>query len=138
MLCFFLPLLLIHASFLHVFFWIQVSESSTTGLLQSDIKSALKTAFANMDGPLSVIDWCRGRSNIAESVAMGDAYSFHYTGDIRESSNSIPIGGDAMSPPQSSNDRGIPVATSLNLSSTSLLLPSPNIILPEGESHDSS
>jgi mediator of RNA polymerase II transcription subunit 13 len=109
------------------------------GLLQSDIKSALKTAFANMDGPLSVVDWCRGRSNIAESAAMGDAYSFHYTtGDIRDTSNSIPIGGDAMSPPQSSNDRGIPVATSLNLSSTSLLLPLPNIILPEGESHDSS
>ncbi|KAI4986919.1 hypothetical protein ZWY2020_019549 [Hordeum vulgare] len=85
----------------------EVSESSMIGLLQSDIKSALKTAFANMDGPLSVIDWCRGRSNIAESAAMGDAYSFHYTtGDIRETSNSIPIGGDAMSPPQSSSDRG--------------------------------
>ncbi|XP_044968116.1 mediator of RNA polymerase II transcription subunit 13-like isoform X1 [Hordeum vulgare subsp. vulgare] len=85
----------------------EVSESSMIGLLQSDIKSALKTAFANMDGPLSVIDWCRGRSNIAESAAMGDAYSFHYTsGDIRDTSNSIPIGGDAMSPPQSSNDRG--------------------------------
>ncbi|SPT20291.1 unnamed protein product [Triticum aestivum] len=85
----------------------EVSESSMIGLLQSDIKSALKTAFANMDGPLSVIDWCRGRSTIAESAAMGDAYSFHYTtGDIRDTSNSIPIGGDAMSPPQSSNDRG--------------------------------
>ncbi|VAH37395.1 unnamed protein product [Triticum turgidum subsp. durum] len=85
----------------------EVSESSMIGLLQSDIKSALKTAFANMDGPLSVIDWCRGRSNIAESAAMGDAYSFHYTtGDIRDTSNSIPIGGDAMSPPKSSNDRG--------------------------------
>ena len=75
-----------------------------------------------MDGPLSVIDWCRGRSTIAESAAMGDAYSFHYTtGDIRETSNSIPIGGDAMSPPQSSSDRGIPAAISLNLSSTYLL-----------------
>ncbi|VAH96381.1 unnamed protein product [Triticum turgidum subsp. durum] len=85
----------------------EVSESSMIGLLQSDIKSALKTAFANMDGPLSVIDWCRGRSTIAESAAMGDAYSFHYTtGDIRETSNSVPIGGDAMSPPQSSSDRG--------------------------------
>ncbi|VAH52681.1 unnamed protein product [Triticum turgidum subsp. durum] len=86
----------------------EVSESSLIGLLQSDIKSALKTAFANMDGPLSVIDWCRGRSNIAESAAMGDAYSFHYTtGDNRDTSNSMPIGGDAMSPPQSSNDRGL-------------------------------
>lgn len=85
----------------------EVSESSMIGLLQSDIKVALKTAFANMDGPLSVIDWCRGRSNIAESAAMGDAYTFQYTpGDTRESSSSIPIGGDATSPAQSSSDRG--------------------------------
>lgn len=82
----------------------EVSESSMIGLLQSDIKTALKAAFANMDGPLSVIDWCRGRSNAADSAAMGDAYSFQYsTGDIRETSSSIPIGGDAMSPP---SDRG--------------------------------
>jgi mediator of RNA polymerase II transcription subunit 13 len=81
------------------------------GLLQSDIKAALKTAFANMDGPLPVIDWCRGRSNIAESAAMEDAYSFQYTpGDAREGSSSIPIGGDAMSPAQSSSDRGIHAA----------------------------
>uniref|UniRef100_A0ACD5XVG0 Uncharacterized protein n=1 Tax=Avena sativa TaxID=4498 RepID=A0ACD5XVG0_AVESA len=85
----------------------EVSESSMIGLLQSDIKTAVKTAFSNMDGPLSVIDWCRGRSNVAESAVMGDAYSFQYTpGDTRETSSSIPIGGDAMSPAQSSSDRG--------------------------------
>jgi mediator of RNA polymerase II transcription subunit 13 len=95
----------------NLFFWIQVSDSSVISLLQSDIKAALKTAFANMDGPLLVTDWCRGRSNAAEYASMGDAYSFqHPTGDIRESSSSISIGGDSMSPPQSShvisNDRG--------------------------------
>ncbi|EEC79315.1 hypothetical protein OsI_20152 [Oryza sativa Indica Group] len=89
----------------------EVSDSSVISLLQSDIKAALKTAFANMDGPLLVTDWCRGRSNAAEYASMGDAYSFqHPTGDIRESSSSISIGGDSMSPPQSShvisNDRG--------------------------------
>ncbi|XP_006655580.1 mediator of RNA polymerase II transcription subunit 13 [Oryza brachyantha] len=89
----------------------EVSESSVISLLQSDIKTALKTAFASMDGPLLVTDWCRGRSNAAESASIGDAYSFqHPTGDIRESSSSISIGGDSMSPPLSShvmsNDRG--------------------------------
>ncbi|CAN6208649.1 unnamed protein product [Urochloa humidicola] len=86
----------------------EVSESSMFSLLQSDIRTALKAVFVNMDGPLSVIDWCRGRSNPAESAAAGDAYSFHYsTGDIRESSSTMSIGGDSMSPPQlSSSNRG--------------------------------
>lgn len=87
-------------------------------LLQSDIRVALKAAFANMDGPLSVIDWCRGRGNAAESAGMGDAYSFQYaTGDIREPSSSMSIGGDSMSPPHStSSNRGMPAVTcTLNL-----------------------
>jgi mediator of RNA polymerase II transcription subunit 13 len=82
-------------------------------LLQSDIKAALKTAFANMDGPLSVIDWCRGRGPAAESAATGDAYSFQYsTGDIREPPGAISIGGDSLSPPQpSTSNRGKPALT---------------------------
>jgi mediator of RNA polymerase II transcription subunit 13 len=86
-------------------------------LLQSDIRQALKAAFANMDGPLSVIDWCRGRGNAAESVTA-DAYSFQYsTGDTLEPSSSLPIGGDSLSPPQpASSNRGIPAVTcTLNL-----------------------
>ena len=106
------------------------------GLLQSDIKTALKSAFANMDGPLSVIDWCRGRSNVSESAAMGDAYSFQYTpGDSRDTSSSIPIGGDAMSPAQSSSDRGISAAIYHGLYSTSPFHGT-NMTLPEGASHD--
>ncbi|CAN6172579.1 unnamed protein product, partial [Urochloa humidicola] len=86
----------------------EVSESSMFSLLQSDIRTALKAAFVNMDGPLSVIDWCRGRSNTADSAASGDAYSFQYsTGDIRESSSTMSICGDSMSPPQlTSSNRG--------------------------------
>jgi mediator of RNA polymerase II transcription subunit 13 len=82
-------------------------------LLQSDIKTAIKTAFANMDGPLSVIDWCRGRGNAAESAAMGDAYSFQYSvGDVRDPLSSISIGGDSMSPPQpSASNRGKTAST---------------------------
>uniref|UniRef100_A0A453D4Q8 Mediator of RNA polymerase II transcription subunit 13 n=1 Tax=Aegilops tauschii subsp. strangulata TaxID=200361 RepID=A0A453D4Q8_AEGTS len=108
----------------------EVSESSMIGLLQSDIKSALKTAFANMDGPLSVIDWCRGRSNIAESAAMGDAYSFHYTtGDIRDTSNSIPIGGDAMSPPQSTGTSEEHHKGYHRVRPTIAVLPSPSLLV---------
>ena len=98
--------------------WVQVSESSMISLLQSDIRVALKTAFANMDGPLSVIDWCRGRGNAAESAGTGDAYSFQYsTGDILEPSSSLSVGGDSLSPPQpTSSNRGIPAVTcTLNL-----------------------
>ncbi|KAL6647791.1 hypothetical protein ACP70R_015228 [Stipagrostis hirtigluma subsp. patula] len=86
----------------------EVSESSMISLLQSDIRTALKTAFANMDGPLSVIDWCRGRGNAAESAGMGDAYSFQYsTGDIREAPGAMSMVGDSISPPQpSSSNRG--------------------------------
>lgn len=95
------------------FFRVQVSESSMFSLLQSDIRTALKAAFANLDGPLSVIDWCRGRSNPAESGAIGDAYSFQYSsGDIRELPSSMSIGGDSMSPPQpTSSNRGMPVVS---------------------------
>ncbi|AQL02787.1 polymerase II transcription-mediator3 [Zea mays] len=87
----------------------EVSEPSMISLLQSDIRVALKAAFANMDGPLSVIDWCRGRGNAAESAGTGDAYSFQYSsGDILEPSSSLSIGGDSMSPPQpTSSNRGI-------------------------------
>ncbi|KAL6846903.1 hypothetical protein ACP4OV_022756 [Aristida adscensionis] len=86
----------------------EVSESFMISLLQSDIRTALKTTFANMDGPLSVIDWCRGRGNAVESAGTGDAYSFQYsTGDIREGPSAMSIVGDSFSPPQlSSGNRG--------------------------------
>ena len=115
-------------------FLVQVSESSMFSLLQSDIRTALKSAFGNMDGPLSVIDWCRGRSNPAESAASGDAYSFQYSiGDIREPSSTMSIGGDSMSPPQpTSSNRGMPaVACSMNL----IILFKYNIAI-RGRDHD--
>lgn len=40
----------------------QVHASYAITLLQSDIKSALKSAFGTFDGPLSVTDWCKGRN----------------------------------------------------------------------------
>ncbi|XP_072986939.1 mediator of RNA polymerase II transcription subunit 13 [Typha latifolia] len=76
--------------------------SSVISLLQSDIKVALKSAFTNLDGPLSVIDWCKGRSQIGDSGSTGDAYSFPYTAsETRDSSSTVSLGGESMSPPQS-------------------------------------
>ncbi|KAL2460176.1 Tetratricopeptide repeat (TPR)-like superfamily protein [Abeliophyllum distichum] len=43
-----------HKPFLQV-----VQASLTISLLQSDIKTALKTAFSSVDSPLFVTDWCR-------------------------------------------------------------------------------
>lgn len=43
-------------------FLFQVFPSSVITLLQSDIKTALKSAFSQSDGPLSVTDWCKGRN----------------------------------------------------------------------------
>ncbi|XP_071701408.1 mediator of RNA polymerase II transcription subunit 13 isoform X2 [Rutidosis leptorrhynchoides] len=40
-----------------------VHASNAITLLQSDVKSALKSAFGTFDGPLTVTDWCKGRSD---------------------------------------------------------------------------
>lgn len=71
-------------------------------LLQSDIKQAVKLAFGNSDGPLPLIDWCKGRAHLSDSGSAGDAYTFPYGGnDAHDSSSSVTLGGDSTSPPQS-------------------------------------
>lgn len=71
-------------------------------LLQSDIKQVVKSAFGNSDGPLPLIDWCKGRAHLGDSGLVGDAYSFLYGGnEARDSSSSVTVGGDSTSPPQS-------------------------------------
>lgn len=57
-------------------------------LLQSDIKSALKSAFGTFDGPLTVTDWCKGRNG-------GDGFPAESSASINDSSV------EPMSPPQS-------------------------------------
>lgn len=64
-------------------------------LLQSDIKVALKSAFGNLDGPLSVIDWCRGCSHFVDSGTPGDG------NEPRDSSGAFSLVGEPISPPQS-------------------------------------
>nr|POE66735.1 isoform 2 of mediator of rna polymerase ii transcription subunit 13 [Quercus suber] len=44
-----------------------VHASSAISLLQSDIKTALKSAFNTLDGPLSVTDWCKGRNQSGDA-----------------------------------------------------------------------
>ncbi|KAL8555994.1 hypothetical protein ACS0TY_003706 [Phlomoides rotata] len=80
-----------------------VQSSLTISLLQSDIKTALKSAFGNVDGPLSVTDWCRGRSPFSESGMAGDglsAESIASASEGRDSSSTVTlsVGGEPMSP----------------------------------------
>ncbi|KAI3880587.1 hypothetical protein MKW92_020076 [Papaver armeniacum] len=81
-----------------------VHPSSVISLLQSDIKVALKSAFGNLDGPLTVIDWCKGRSQSVDTAAVGDGYVVDsIIGEARDSLNSITLaGGEPISPSQSS------------------------------------
>ncbi|KAG9136307.1 hypothetical protein Leryth_003907 [Lithospermum erythrorhizon] len=65
---------------------IDVQASLTISLLQSDIKSALKSAFGTLDGPLSISDWCRGRS--LEAGNIGDGFSAESTASPSEGRDS--------------------------------------------------
>ncbi|XP_059309442.1 mediator of RNA polymerase II transcription subunit 13 isoform X3 [Lycium ferocissimum] len=56
-----------------------VQASFTLTLLQNDIKTALKSAFGTMEGPLSVVDWCKGRSQSNDGGISGDGFSAEST-----------------------------------------------------------
>lgn len=81
---------------------VQVQASLTIGLLQSDIKEALKSAFSNADGPLTVMDWCRGRNPSNESAMTYDGHSVESiasASECRDSSSTVTLSvGDPMSP----------------------------------------
>lgn len=80
-----------------------VQPSSVLSLLQSDIKTALKSAFTNLDGPLSVIDWCKGHPS-GDVVIMSEALSVESAvSEYRDSSNTMMTTvGDPVSPSQPS------------------------------------
>lgn len=73
-------------------------------LLQSDIKEALKSAFKYLDGPLSIIDWCKGRSQSGDTGFTSDGYSVEsMVNEARMSSSSITFSvGEPISPTQPS------------------------------------
>ncbi|KAG2675251.1 hypothetical protein I3760_13G175200 [Carya illinoinensis] len=77
-----------------------VHASSVINLLQSDIKTALKSAFSILDGPLSVNDWCKGRNPSVDAGSTGDGFSAESSiSECRDSSSTV---GEPMSPSQSS------------------------------------
>lgn len=90
--------------------YFQVHPSYAISLLQSDIKAALKSAFGTYDGPLSVNDWCKGRSGQfgdAGGIMMGDGYSAESSAasvaECRDSSSTVTLSvGEPISPSQSS------------------------------------
>ncbi|KAF7836948.1 mediator of RNA polymerase II transcription subunit 13 isoform X1 [Senna tora] len=73
-----------------------VHASTVISLLQSDIKAALKSAFSNLEGPLSVTDWCKGRNQSVDAGNIVDGVSAESSiSECRDSS-------EPMSPSQSS------------------------------------
>lgn len=76
---------------------VDIPPSSVIKLLQSDVKMALKSAFGSLDGPLSVIDWCKGRSHSSDSLAAGDGYSYNI-GETKDSSSTVTVVGEPISP----------------------------------------
>lgn len=73
--------------------------SSVIGILQSDIKMALKSAFVGLDGPLFVTEWCKGRGHSGDAGAVGDGSTESTAIEGRDSSSAV---GEAMSPSHSS------------------------------------
>lgn len=74
----------------------QVHASTVISLLQSDIKTALKSAFPNLEGPLSVTDWCKGRNQLVDTGSIVDGVS------AESSINECRDSSEPMSPSQSS------------------------------------
>lgn len=73
-------------------------------LLQSDMKTALKSAFGTLDGPLSVTDWCKGRGQLGDSGSTGDGLSAESTvNESKDSSSTVMLNiGEPISPSHSS------------------------------------
>ncbi|MED6143933.1 hypothetical protein PIB30_010597 [Stylosanthes scabra] len=71
-----------------------VHASTVISLLQSDMKTALKSAFPHLEGPLSVTDWCKGRSQSVDTGVDGVSAESGIS-ECRDSS-------EPMSPSQSS------------------------------------
>ncbi|RID62473.1 hypothetical protein BRARA_E01544, partial [Brassica rapa] len=98
----------------------EVFPSSVITLLQSDIKTALKSAFGQSDGPLSVTDWCKGRNHSMDG------------GSISEGSTAESSLREAMS---IASGKGEETAQSQDIYSSELLrptlfvLPSPSILV---------
>ncbi|KAF9688587.1 hypothetical protein SADUNF_Sadunf01G0003800 [Salix dunnii] len=74
--------------------------SAVTTLLQSEIKIALKSAFGNLEGPLCVIDWCKGNIPSGDGATTCDGSSGESTlSECKDSSSTVTLSvGEPMSP----------------------------------------
>lgn len=95
-----------------------VSPAAVMSLLQSDIRIALKTAFGdtNLDGPLLITDWCRGRVQLGEGGHIAEGYSGeNASNDSKEATSIVTAAiGEPITPPQCS------AAGSVNIKGTPL------------------
>uniref|UniRef100_A0A2P2MLZ1 Mediator of RNA polymerase II transcription subunit 13 n=1 Tax=Rhizophora mucronata TaxID=61149 RepID=A0A2P2MLZ1_RHIMU len=81
----------------------EVHAPSVLSLLQSEIKAALKSAFGNLDGPLSVIDWCKGHGQAGDGATTVDgSFAESTISECKDSSTGTPSVAGPMSPAQSS------------------------------------
>ncbi|KAL0864171.1 hypothetical protein Bca101_043289 [Brassica carinata] len=98
----------------------EVFPSSVITLLQSDIKTALKSAFGQSDGPLSVTDWCKGRNQSMDGGSISE-------GSTAESSlrEAMSIDGGKGDETAQSQD----IYSSELLRPTLFVLPSPSILV---------
>ncbi|KAL0661583.1 hypothetical protein Bca4012_098420 [Brassica carinata] len=99
----------------------EVFPSSVITLLQSDIKTALKSAFGQSDGPLYVTDWCKGRNQSMDGVSISEGSTAESV--LSEVSNAID-GGKGEESAQSQD-----IYSSELLRPTLFVLPSPSILV---------
>jgi mediator of RNA polymerase II transcription subunit 13 len=99
----------------------EVFPSSVITLLQSDIKTALKSAFGQSDGPLSVTDWCKGRNQSGDGGSISEGFTAESA--LSEVSNAID-GGKGDETAQSQD-----IYSSELLRPTLFVLPSPAILV---------
>nr|XP_043628708.1 mediator of RNA polymerase II transcription subunit 13 [Erigeron canadensis] len=82
-----------------------VHASYAITLLQSDIKSALKSAFGTFEGPLSVTDWCKGRNGPSDVFSAESSASINDCRDtsLEPISPSQSAGGSTSCPSKDGN-----------------------------------
>ncbi|KAG2251525.1 hypothetical protein Bca52824_081661 [Brassica carinata] len=98
----------------------EVFPSSVITLLQSDIKTALKSAFGQSDGPLSVTDWCKGRNHSMDGGSISE-------GSTAESSLREAMSIDSGKREETAQSQDI--YSSELLRPTLFVLPSPSILV---------
>ena len=95
-----------------------VSPMTLMTSLQSTIRIALKTTFGdtNLDGPLLITDWCRGRVQLGEGGHIAEGYSGkNASNDSKEATSIVTAAiGEPITPPQCS------AGSSINLKGTPL------------------